>query len=45
MSDYNGPTGLKPRVAESFNTPFECLEVRGGLDYDLVSRLARNSNE
>jgi Transposase IS4 len=45
LSDYIGPTGLKPRVAESFNTPFECLEVCGGLDYDLVCRLARNSNE
>jgi hypothetical protein len=45
LSTYNGPTGLKPRVANSFSTPFECLAVCGGLDYDLVSRLARNSNE
>jgi Transposase IS4 len=45
LSDYNGPSGLKPRVSESFNTPFECLAVCGGLDYDLVSRLTRNSNE
>jgi Transposase IS4 len=42
---YSGPCGLKPRVSESFSDPFECLAVCGGLDYDLVSRLARNSNE
>jgi hypothetical protein len=42
---YNGPTGLKPRVAESFDDPFQCLAICGGLDYDLVCRLARNSNE
>jgi hypothetical protein len=45
LSNYNGPTGLKPHVSESFNTPFECLAVCGGLDYDLVSRLTRNSNQ
>jgi Transposase IS4 len=44
-SSYNGPSGLKPGVAESFNDPFECLGVCGGLDYDLVCRLASNSNE
>jgi Transposase IS4 len=44
-SPYSGPSGLKPRVAASFQTPFECLGVCGGLDYDLVCRLARNSNE
>jgi Transposase IS4 len=42
---YIGPNGLKPRVADSFSNPFECLSVCGGLDYDLVCRLARNSNE
>jgi Transposase IS4 len=42
---YNGPSGLKPRVAESFDDPFQCLAICGGLDYDLVCRLARNSNE
>jgi hypothetical protein len=41
---YIGPSGLKPGVAESFTNPFECLSLCG-LDYDLVSRLARNSNE
>jgi Transposase IS4 len=45
LATYNGPSCLKPRVAESFNTPFECLEVCGGLDYEFVNRLARNSNE
>jgi hypothetical protein len=44
-SPYNGPSGLKPRVAESFKDPFECLGVCGGLDYEFVSRLAANSNE
>jgi Transposase IS4 len=44
-SPYIGPSGLKPRVAESFSNPFECLAVCGGLDYDLVCRLASNSNE
>jgi Transposase IS4 len=41
---YMGPSGLKLGVAESFTDPFECLSTCG-LDYDLVSRLARNSNE
>jgi Transposase IS4 len=45
MSMYNGPNGLKARASESFNDPFECLAICGGLDYDLVTRLARNSNE
>jgi hypothetical protein len=44
-STYNGPSGLKPRVAESFNDPFECLSICGGLDYELVCNLTRNSNE
>jgi hypothetical protein len=44
-SPYIGPSGLKPRVAQSFSTPFECLAICGGLDYDMVCRLARNSNE
>jgi len=42
---YSGPSGLKQRVAEAFTTPFECLNVCGGLDHDLICRLARNSNE
>jgi hypothetical protein len=42
---YIGLSGLKLGVAESFlSNPFECLSLCG-LDYDLVSRLARNSNE
>jgi Transposase IS4 len=44
-SPYIGPSGLKPNVAASFKDPFECLAVCGGLDFDLVCRLARNSNE
>jgi Transposase IS4 len=42
---YMGPSGLKPRVSESFSNPFECLSVCGGIDYEFVCRLARNSNE
>ena len=42
---YNGPTGLKPGVARSFNDPLECLAKCGGLDRQFISRLARNSNE
>jgi Transposase IS4 len=44
-SPYDGPSGLKPRVAHSFTDPFECLGACGGLDYEFVCRLARNSNE
>ena len=42
--EYEGPTGLKEGVAESFQTPFECVAACGGLNYDLVSRLAIKSN-
>ena len=41
---YNGPTGLKPGVAESFNDPMECLAVNG-LNRSFVARLAQSSNE
>lgn len=42
---YVGPMGLKPGVAASFSNPFECLGACGGLDYDLVTQLTRNSND
>jgi hypothetical protein len=42
---YMGPSGLKPGVAESFKDPFQCLSICGGLNYELVCHLARNSNE
>ena len=42
---YDGPSGLKAGVATKFNNPLECLAYCGGLDYDFVSRLAKNSNE
>jgi hypothetical protein len=45
LADYNGPSSLKPQVAESFSNPFGCLAVCGGIDFDLVNRLARSSNE
>jgi len=41
---YNGPTGLKPGVAESFNDPLECLAVNG-LNQSFVAHLAQSSNE
>jgi hypothetical protein len=41
LPEYNGPTGLKPRVASSFDDPFRCLEVCGGITYEFVARLAR----
>ena len=42
---YNGPEGLREGIAEAFTNPFECLSVCGGLDYDLVTRLAAASND
>jgi hypothetical protein len=42
---YNGPSGLKPRIANSFLDPFECVGLCGGLDYEFVTCLARKSNE
>jgi hypothetical protein len=42
---YNGPAGLKRRVATSFSNPLECVGFCGGLDYGFVARLTRNSNE
>ena len=44
-SMYNGPDGLKDNVAESFTTPFECLQFVGGLSMDLIARLANATND
>lgn len=42
---YEGPEGLRPGVAESFNDPFECFQQCGGLDDALIARLASGSND
>jgi len=43
-SEYMGREGNKDRVNISFKDPFECVQVCG-LNYDLVTRLACNSND
>ena len=42
---YTEKTVLKTGVATSFNTPLEAFQVVGGVDYETVKRLCRNSNE
>ena len=42
---YSGPTGMRAGVATQFDNPFECLGFVGGLSYDFIQRLAKNSND
>jgi len=42
---YEGESGLRTGVQLSFSTPFECLSIVGGMNYEFIASITASSNQ